>query len=207
MTGIDTPPAAALILAGGESRRMGSPKAALTIAGETFVGRLVRLLREVGIEEVLVVTGPDHAATRDALEGTVAELIQTAAPQRGPIGSIATGIEALGEQRTSGGLLVAPVDHPAIAASTLTAILTQAQRGPEAIVVPTHEGQRGHPTWFGAGVLGELRDPQLAGGARMVVRADAQRVAEVEVRDPGILRNIDTPEAYAALTADWPLPA
>lgn len=183
---------------------MGRAKAALSLGSETFVGRLVRVLGEAGIEAIVVVAGPDRAATVEALGNVEAELVETAFPERGPIGSIVTGMKALGPERTREGLLIAPVDHPAIRRSTLTRILTSGHQRDRAVVVPTYRGKRGHPTWFSPGILDELRDPALEGGARAVVRANPARVAEVPVEDPGIVANIDTPAAYTALTRQFP---
>lgn len=190
---------AGLILAGGASRRMEQPKASLQAHGDTFVGHVARALSAAGTAPNLVVAGVHLEATRAALaDATDLILLTNPAPLRGPISSIAIGLAWLQRDAAIRGCIIAPVDHPAIEASTITALIRAARQATHPIVAPLFRGQRGHPTYFAREVWEELLDPQLAGGARVVVRRDPARVQELVVTDAGVVRNIDTPEHLAA---------
>ena len=95
-------------------------------------------------------------------------------------------------------VVVLPVDHPRIRASTVAALIEawRADAGPadasEAVVRPVRDGEPGHPTLFPRATWPALRDPSLADGARSVV--ESARVIDVPVDDPGVLLDIDAPE-------------
>lgn len=193
---------AGLILAGGASRRMKAPKAALRAHGATFVAHVAHALAAGGTSPNLVVAGVHRETTRAALGSAYNfPLLDNPAPERGPISSIAIGLAWLRSDPRVRGCIIAPVDHPAITAGTVAALLEAACATTHPIVVPVFRGRRGHPTYFAREVWHELLDPQLDGGARVVVQRAPARVREVKVIDPGIVRNIDTPEDLAAWRA------
>lgn len=194
---------AGVVLAAGSSRRMGTPKAALALAGETFVARVHAALGAAGLEPLVVVTGEHHDAVAAALPvGHGAQLVRNPAPEHGQLSSLKVALRALlaGAPEVTGAV-VALVDHPAVAADTVRALARAAAAGGAAILVPTHAGRRGHPVVFQRGVWDELLATPDDAGARAVVRRDPTRVAEILVADPGVLLDVDTPEALAALRA------
>src|SRR5206468_5373262 len=82
---------------------------------------------------------------------------------------------------------------PAVVAGVIAAFASSGRP----IVVPVHEGRRGHPVLFAARLIPELLAAPLDQGARAVVRAHADELLEVPAPAPGILADIDTPELYA----------
>jgi CTP:molybdopterin cytidylyltransferase MocA len=196
---------AGVILAGGSSRRMGRPKAALELDGEPFVARIARLMADSGVAPRVVVAGEHARDTWAALpaSGDVVPL-SNPAPDRGQLSSLAIALRWLLERAPEcAGALVALVDHPAVAAGTYRA-LHAAFAGaapPAAIFLPTHRGRRGHPVVFARALWSELLGLPDSAGARAAVRADPARVVEVPVDDPGILRDVDTPADLADLRA------
>jgi molybdenum cofactor cytidylyltransferase len=108
------------------------------------------------------------------------------------------GIEAVLNHPVEG-VLVWHVDRPHVAISTVQALLDRFRGGEEPIVVPSHEGRRGHPVIFGREVFEELLAAPEDQGARSVVRSDPSRLAVVPVDDPAVSEDIDTPEAYRSL--------
>ena len=198
---------AGIVLAGGASRRMGVPKAGLVHEERTFLARVVGALRDGGIDDVVVVTGRAHDAVLAALpSGDPAHVVRNPDPERGQLSSLKVALEELCKRRPRpDAALVALVDHPAIAASTVQRLLgawseAGAASPPPAIVVPTHEGRRGHPVLFAAHVWAELLATPDELGARAVVHADAARVLEVPVDDAGVRVDVDTPDDLLRLT-------
>ncbi len=99
------------------------------------------------------------------------------------------------------GILVALVDHPAVRAQTVRTLVEAHRREPDRIVVPTFaetgRRRRGHPVVFPAWAVPEFfASPADREGPRAVVRAHPQAVAEVEVPDPGVVMDVDSPACY-----------
>lgn len=168
-----------LVLAAGASSRMGSPKALLTLDGELFVRRLVRLLRPV-CDQVVVVVGR-HAVE---IAPHVERVVVAHAWRRGMRASLRAGLRAL----PPGDVLLTHCDRPWVRPSTLAALASSSGLAP---VVPRHMGLPGHPVRLPAW----LRPRLLAGDdvpLREVLRALAPRALAVD--DPGVLRDANTPQ-------------
>ena len=191
---------AAIVLAAGGSRRMGHPKALLPLGATTFLGRIVATAREAELEPIHVIVGDDAVTIAVAHPELARGMIHNVRPDLGPLSSLRLGLAAL--PPSVDGAVVFPVDHPLVQAATVRALVGAFRQVGRPIVVPIHGGQRGHPTLFARETFAELATAPLEEGARAVVRADPARVAEVEVDDPGILANVDTPDAYRELIGD-----
>lgn len=190
-------PVAGVILAGGASTRMGTPKALLAVGGETFLTRAVRTARAGGLDPLVVVTGPAHAEIV-ACHGELAPLlVRNPRPEEGQLSSLRVGLAALPPAVDAVVMLL--VDHPLVQAETVRALLRARLARRTAIAVPVYARRRGHPVLFGREVFAELAAGPLEAGARAVVGADPARVVEVEVQDPGILTDVDTPAEYARM--------
>lgn len=178
-----------LVLAAGRSNRMGEPKPLLELGGRTFIQAAVEALWEGGCRSVTaVVASPDVASVgRSAGARTV-----QGRPDGEQIDSLRSGLAAMDDDVEA--VAVLPVDHPRVRPSTVAALLGAWRSATDAVVRPVHQGDPGHPTVFPRGVWEALRDETLPDGARSVV--ESGRVVDVEVDDPGILIDIDTPEAY-----------
>ncbi len=190
-------PLAGVLLAGGASRRMGRPKAALPWRGEPFAARIARLMRAAGVDPLVVVTGLHDAETRAVLPAALRALVvRNPEPERGQLSSLQLALAWLEEHAPeTPGALVALVDHPAVRPETYAA-LVRAARAPARqveIALPTHHGRRGHPLVFLRSVWPEILGADAPDGARSVVRRAPERVAEIEVDDAGILRDVDRP--------------
>lgn len=187
---------AGVILAAGQSKRMGSPKAFLKWGDSTFLETLADRLKEAGVTEIVAVVRPEALEEARALfaSGAVQVVANADADERGPISSIRVALDHLADE--CWGILVCPVDHPTVERATFATLLQQANDNPGQIVVPVCEGKAGHPTLFPAEVFGDLRALPPGKGADAVVEEQSHRVVRVEVADPGVLRNIDTPDEY-----------
>ena len=188
-----------VILAGGRSRRMGRAKAFLPVgtSGETFVSRLVRILRDGGVDDVLVVAAGDGAVMREALraESVLSRLVLNSEPDRGQLSSLQVGLRAI-DHPGVWGMLVTLVDVPLVSAETVRALLEVHRRTRAPVVRPIRHGRHGHPVIFDRAVFDELRKADPSVGAKAVVRAHEADAVAVEVDDEGAFLDIDTPDDY-----------
>lgn len=199
----------ALILAAGESRRMGSPKALLpygSARGEgdatTFLEHLLHVFAGSKAAPVLVVLGHDASRIREALAGTgtgtAARFVLNDRYREGMLSSIRAGIDALEALDDPGleGVLVHPVDIPSVSREVVDLVIERFEQTRPPIVLPVHAGRRGHPVLFARGVFDEIRRAPEPVGARQVVWDHGADLLEVDVGDPGIHRDVDTPEDF-----------
>ena len=187
-----------IVLAAGDSVRMGSPKALLPSPdGRPFVTRIVQTLQEAGIVDLVVVTGRDHEALVEVLShGPLAPSIaRNPQPSRGQLSSLLIGMDAVVRPDTEA-ILVTLVDVPMIAVSTVTRVVTEWQRTRAPIVRPAIGDRHGHPVIFDRALFDALRAAPLDTGAKSVVRAHEHHLLNVPVDDEGCLVDLDTPEEY-----------
>jgi molybdenum cofactor cytidylyltransferase len=191
---------AGVILAAGESRRMGSPKALLRYREESFLDTLIGLF-EARCAPVIVVLGA-HAEAIRAAALRPATFVVNPDYRRGQTSSMQSGLRAVLSHADVEGVLFTLVDHPAVAPATLDALLAAVPPGrPRPLVrVPRYGDQRGHPVWFARDLIAEFLALPETGAAREIVRGHAAETEFVDVNDPGILADIDDPAAYASLT-------
>jgi molybdenum cofactor cytidylyltransferase len=191
-----------IVLAAGESRRMGSPKALLPDPdGRAFIARIVRTLLTAGLTDVLVVTGSQHDAIDAALSADdlrdCVRLVRNADPLRGQLSSIWTALDACPPH--TDGLLMTLVDVPMITSATVRAVVNAWRHTRAPVVRPIVDGRRGHPVIFDRRLFDELRAAPLDAGARVVVRAHWDESVDVPVDDRGSLLDVDTPADYERL--------
>jgi CTP:molybdopterin cytidylyltransferase MocA len=193
----------AIILAAGESTRMGRPKALLeTRDGRPFVAAVVRAFAAAAVTEVVIVTGRDHAGITDAIARdappVAPRLIRNPDPSRGQLSSLWVGMEAA-LARPADGLLVTLVDVPLLSPAVIARVVEAWRTSRAPVVRPAIGGRHGHPVVFDAAVFEELRRAPLDAGAKSVVRAHAAEVLDVPVADEGCLIDVDTPAEYEQL--------
>jgi molybdenum cofactor cytidylyltransferase len=192
----------ALVLAAGKSSRMGRTKALLPLgsSGETFLHRIIRVLREGGADAVVVVIGGDAAAVRASLPRDDAHISAAENPryEEGQLSSLLVGLAAV-EQRHDNveAVMMTLVDLPLISAATVRAVRDAFLANPGApLVRPRRGGRYGHPVIFNRSIFGELRRADPSTGAKPVVHAHAAEEVNVDVDDEGAFIDIDTPQDY-----------
>jgi CTP:molybdopterin cytidylyltransferase MocA len=179
---------------------MGRSKALLSAGsgGPTFVRQLADRLREAGISDVLVVGRPDDAALRAevAMLGDDVRFIENPRAVDGQISSIVAAVNAVDHPGVRG-LLVVPVDQPLITSQAIASLLAAYRNARPPIARTTFQGRHGHPVVFGPAVFNELRRADRQIGARVVLRAHADAILDVEVPDEGVVIDVDDPDDYA----------
>lgn len=174
---------------------MGTPKALLEYRGETFVGRLARVLGGV-CDSVTVVLG-NHVEPIRAQVPDGARVVVNPDPDRGQLSSLQTALAGIDAE----GFAFIPVDCPAVAESTVARLVeTFAQRDADTLfVIPRIGDKRGHPVLGTRAIARELLALAPTDEARSIVHKYVSRTQYVDVTDPGIFADIDTPEAYRQL--------
>ena len=186
---------AAIVLAAGLARRMGRQKLLLPLQGKAVVRWAVeRITPHVG--DVVVVTGQDDAAIREALAGLAVRFAVNPSPQSGQGSSIAVGVAAL--KPWTRAALIALGDQPRVPDAVVPALLAALERAGKAVVAPVYRGTQGTPVLFAAEVFAELRTLTGDAGARAVVNARPERVERVSL-DVAMPPDVDTPEDFAKL--------
>jgi len=187
---------AAVVLSAGESSRMGEPKALLRIDGETFIERIVRALKNGGLERIVVVLGFNAEEMRQKIEQLPVEIVVNSDYKLGQLSSLQAAIRHLEKDRSCDGMLIHLVDHPYIDSVLVRAMLQRFGDSKNLIVVPRHQGKRGHPVIFSRALFAELLDAPMSEGAKAVVNAHRDETLEIDTEDVGITLDIDTPELY-----------
>lgn len=187
----------AIVLAAGEGRRMGGPKALLRIEGASFLARVASLLNRPGVESVVAVLG--HEARRVREQALVDPCVRLVVNETYPAGMLSSILRGLDEAEALGAdaALIHPVDHPLVEATTVDRVVASLREGTR-IAVPRYEGRRGHPAGFAREAWWSVRAADPAVGARQVLRDHPDWVREVD-GDPGAVAGIDTPEDYRRL--------
>jgi molybdenum cofactor cytidylyltransferase len=182
---------AAIILAAGESRRMGRPKAFLPFRGGTFLSAIASALGP-RCSPVIAVFGFDAEHVMQAAPPGV-QAVENPEYRLGMLTSLQTGLRVVPNACDT--VLFTLVDHPAIDLSTVDALL----RSRAAIAIPRFENRRGHPVLIRREIFEEFLVEPVESKVRDVIDRHAGEIAYVEVDDAGISEDIDDPALYRQL--------
>jgi CTP:molybdopterin cytidylyltransferase MocA len=181
---------AGLVLAAGESRRLGRPKALVEFGGETLLARAVRVLREGGCADVLVVCGGTPLVAPGAF------VLDNPDWATGLGSSLRAGLAAIPRAEA---VVIMVVDTPGVGADVVRR-LRRAHRSGAHVVVATYDGQQGNPVLLGRRYWAEAGELAVGDvGARAFLAAHPELVTSVECGDIGDPADIDTPEDLARL--------
>ncbi len=185
----------AILLAAGESTRMGSPKPLLPWHGATLIEYQIAQLREAGAGDVIAVLGQHAEDVLPLVTGAGGRAVVNESYREGRASSLRAGAAAVESGET---VVVISVDQPRPAAVTRR-LLAEHTSG---ITVPAHAGHRGHPVVLDGALLSELREAgEASQGLRGVIARHAAEVHEVPFDSTEVLLDLNTPEDYQRATA------
>ncbi len=186
----------AILLAAGESSRMGQLKALLPWRDTTLLEYQLHSLLDAGVGHVVAVLGHDADRLKPLVE-SADRASWTVNPDylQGKTTSLETGVAALAGQQVSDVLLL-NVDQPR-SADTVRTVLERHPASSYRITIPTHGGKGGHPILIAAELMPELAEIEEESlGLKAVVRRHADATERFELDDPSVLLDLNTPEQY-----------
>jgi molybdenum cofactor cytidylyltransferase len=199
-----------VILAAGESTRMGSDKALLpwpparpgtTLASaQTFLSAAIQALSPFN-DIVIVVAGKNEASLAPFVYATGAVLVRNPSPERGQFSSLQVGLHAVLNHGRDGAMITL-VDRPPVGQATLAALRVAFQAAlsnGKWAVVPEYRGRHGHPILVGREMIEAFLKAPADSTARDVLHQNLPHLVYLPTDDPGIATNVDTPEDYRAL--------
>lgn len=196
----------AVVLAAGESRRMGTQKLLLPFGGATVVEAVVAAAAGSRVDRVLAVLGADEAEIRRAVETTRGvegrgggraqgiEIVVNEDYALGMLSSIQVGFRALPADAAAAVVMLG--DQPFLPARIIDTVIGAYRQGGKGLVVPVYRGRRGHPLLIDMRHRAEVLRLDPAVGLRQLLRAHPEDVREIEVDEAAVLRDLDTPEDY-----------
>ena len=187
---------AAILLAAGQSRRMGAFKPLLPFGNKTVIECCIDYLRDGGIETIVVVLGHRADEVRKSLAGRQLIFAVNPDPNSEMGATIAAGVSELPQlcQAT----LIALADYPAVPAAVVST-LTETWKNGARLVIPTWQDRGGHPVLVDLSFKSELLNLSSRGGLRALFEAHKKVVERVPVDSPYIARDMDTWDDYRTL--------
>lgn len=190
----------AIVLAAGESKRMGRPKQLLAWQGKTLLRHTLENLTRSNADEVILVLGHEAEAIRRGLTELKIKIVVNFGYKQGMASSLRQGLLAMNPE--SEAFLVLLADQPGIGPEIINRVIREFQRAnpKRGIVRPVYRGLRGHPVLIDVRYLQEALQLQGDVGARRILANHPADILEIEVDQDGILKDIDTPEEYRKYT-------
>ncbi len=195
-------PITAILLAAGESKRMGEAnKLLLPYRGAPLIHRVAEAIAQSKAAEQIVVTGHEAAAIEGALRAYGMRFVYNADYETGMTSSIQAGVQAA--HSAAEGFMICLSDLPDLNAGILDRVMDQfaiaISQDPQVIIIPSHQGRRGHPIIFSRYYKEALLHHPHPEGCKAIIQDHSSHVVLVEISEEGILKDIDRPEDYRGL--------
>jgi len=191
------PKIAAIVLAAGSSRRMGAKnKLHLPIEGVPLLRRSLKILLASNIDEVVVVLGHDHERTRALVDDLPLQLVHNQDHSSGQMTSVHCGLASLKESYD--GVIIALGDQPALSVADINYLIdAYRHRSCGEVAVPTFAGERGNPIIISENCRADILAGNRNLGCRKFIENNPELVCRVEMPNPGVVIDLDTPQQYA----------
>jgi molybdenum cofactor cytidylyltransferase len=196
-----------LIPAAGSSSRMGRPKLALPLGGQSVLERVVQAVRSAGVDRIVVVVGPQARELATLAQAAGAECLplpEGTPDMRATVEFGLAWLEASVRPTEADDWLLLPADHPTLSANVVSRLLAaRAALSPGRILIPMHGGRRGHPTLIGWRHVAGIRALPAGLGLNSYIRSATDATICLEVEDASVLEDLDTPEDYERIRGRW----
>ncbi len=193
-------PVGAVILAAGDSSRMGYPKALLPIGDEIFLARIARTLRSAGLSDITVVVGRHSEEIRQRANHAGLRFILNARPELGQISSMQLAFEHM--DPCFAAVMIWPVDQPAVSVTVIRGLIDAYSRTNAAVVMPTCGGRSGHPVVFRRDFCQKLLTLPPTSNPKGLIRRHMDSAVLFPTEETAILSDVDTPDDYYRLTGE-----
>jgi molybdenum cofactor cytidylyltransferase len=184
----------AIILAAGESRRMGFPKMFLQFNGRTMIENVIANICESAVNNTMVVLGADKESLIELISKSPVLYCYNDKYKEGMLSSVKCGFRNLPSDYKA--VLVFQGDQPFISPEAINAVIKAYLFSGKGIVIPTWQNKRGHPLLIDIKYRGEIEKLCNSEGLRSLAEKFSYDVLEVDTDEPGILRDFDTYDEY-----------
>ncbi len=185
---------AGIILAAGESRRMGEPKQLLPWGDGTIIEAVADAHLRSRLDSVCVVLGGNKDRISTILSDSLLKIVENPKYQTGMAGSVKVGLRAIGKDFNAA--LVSLGDQPQVTTSLIDSLIERYEESGAPVVMPRMGEKRGHPTLLDSALWPGILNLAPDEGLNVVVRRYADKAAFVDVDDPRLFLDMDTPEEY-----------
>ncbi len=191
---------APIILAAGDSSRMGYPKALLPLGRHTFLTHILKTVQEIGLSNPVLILGKAAALIQPGIQDWPALVRINPDPDRGQLSSIQLGLLNLGSSAQAA--MIWPVDQPAVSRDMVRKLARLFIQLEPMIACPKYRDKRGHPAIFHRALFQELIVLPPEESPKSVLLRHQQEMAELPTTEQAAVQDIDTPEDYEALTGE-----
>jgi molybdenum cofactor cytidylyltransferase len=185
---------APIVLAAGDSTRMGFPKALLPIGADIFLTRILDTLDKLGLPDAITVLGSDAAQISSRISERRVQIIVNPNPADGQLSSIKLALSQI--DPSSAGCLVWPVDQPGISENLVRALIRLFSDSQAPLVLPRCRERRGHPAIFGRTLFQEIMETPLHDGLKGLILRHQGDMALLSTNELASVEDVDTPEDY-----------
>ena len=184
----------ALILAAGESKRMGRSKQLLPFENKTILETVIDHITQSAVDQTLVVLGAQHKEIEKVIKDLPVKSVYNPNFKEGMLSSAQKGFLSLPEEAEA--VLVFLGDQPRIPSSVIDQVITAYQSSDKGIVLPVYDKKRGHPVLISTKYREEVTHLYPEIGLRELIHNHPEDILEVQVDTSAIIEDIDTPEDY-----------
>jgi len=184
----------AIILAGGESKRMKAPKMLLPFKGKTIIEKVVENVTASNVKNTLVVLGAEYEAILRVISSLLVKSCFNENYKEGMLSSVKCGFRSLPDDFEAA--LVFQGDQPMIPPKTVNEVIIAYRKSGKGIVIPVFSKKRGHPLLIDRKYRSEVEKLNPDEGLRSLAAKFSNDILEVNVESQEILKDIDTQEDY-----------